>query len=91
MKTIELNWSIKDLTETEIPNAEANKLLANTLISEKKGDAVKLFDWALTLTKEGVITVDESDFNKIKDIIENSDTLAILSKAQFLKYFATLK
>jgi hypothetical protein len=91
MKTLDLNWSIKDLDGNEIAQAKASKLLANALISEKKGDAVKYFDWAMALSKDGVISVDESDFNKIKEIVENSEILAILSKAQYLKYIATVK
>jgi len=89
MKKIDLNFGINDLDGNEL--VKANKLFANALMNEKKGEAVKLFDWAMTLNKEGIISVDESDFNKIKEIAESSETLAILSKAQLLKYLATVK
>lgn len=89
MKTINLNFQIKDLDGKDI--GLANKAFANTLMAEKGGDAVKLFDWAMSLNKEGKIEVDESDFNKIKEIIEKSETLFIIAKAQLLKYLLALK
>lgn len=89
MKKVDLNFQIKDLDGNDI--GLANKAFANTLMAEKSGDAVKLFDWAMTLNKSGIIEVDESDFNKIKDIIEKSETLFIIAKAQLLKYLLTVK
>lgn len=89
MKKINLNFQITDLDGKEI--GLANKAFANTLMGEKSGDAVKLFDWAMSLNKAGIIEVDESDFNKIKDIIEKSETLFIIAKAQLLKYLLSVK
>ena len=89
MKKLDFNFGIKDLDGNEL--GKASKVFAGTLISEKGGDAVKLFDWAMSLNKEGKIEVDESDFNKIKEIAEKSENLTILSKAQLLKYLATVK
>ncbi len=91
MKTIDLNWSIKDLDEKEIDNAKANKLFAGSLMAEKNGDPVKYFDWAMTLNKTGIIEVDDADFDKLKEVVKSSESLAMLSKAQYLKYFATVK
>jgi len=89
MKKLNLNFPITDLDGLEL--AKANKLMAGALMQEKNGDAVKYFDWAMTLNKEGVIEVDASDFNKIKEIAEKSEAITIIVKAQLLKYFATVK
>ena len=89
MKKLNLNFAITDLDGKEL--IQANKLMANSLMGEKKGDSIKLFDWAMTLNKEGIIDVDASDLTKLKDITENSESLAILAKAQILKYLATVK
>jgi hypothetical protein len=89
MKKLNLNFAINDLDGIEL--ARANKLLAASLMAEKNGDAVKYFDWAMTLNKEGIIEVDESDFNKIKEIVEKTEAITLIVKAQILKYFSTLK
>jgi hypothetical protein len=89
MKKLDLNFAITDLDGNEL--AKANKLMAASLMQEKNGDAVKYFDWAMTLNKEGAISVDESDFNKIKEVVEKTEAVTIIVKAQLLKYFATVK
>jgi hypothetical protein len=91
MKTLDLKWNIKDLDGKDIQEAKASELLGVALINDKGGDAVKLFDWAVTLRKEAIIIVDDSDFTKIKDIVENSEQLPIITKAQLLKYFISVK
>lgn len=91
MKKLDLNWKIKDLDGKEIDEAKASGLLGSALIGEKNGDAIKLFDWAVTLRKEGSISVDDSDFTKIKDIVEKTEMLPIITKAQLLKYLNEVK
>jgi hypothetical protein len=89
MKKLNLNFAITDLDGNEL--AKANKLMAASLMGEKNGDAVKYFDWAMTLNKSGIIEVDESDFNKIKEIVDKTEAITIIVKAQILKYFSTVK
>lgn len=89
MKQVDLNWELKNLNGDNIGNA--GELLAASLMVETKGDAIKYFDWAMNLNKKLIIEVDESDFLKIKQFITDNERLTLLAKAQFLKYFETVK
>lgn len=89
MKAVNLNFEIKDLNDNIIANA--GQVLASVLMSETKGDAVKFFDWAMSLNKKEVINLDSSDFTKIKELISETEKLTILAKAPILKYLETIK
>jgi len=93
MKTINLDFNFKDLSGKEIAGDgnNAGRLLANLLVTETKGEAIKMYDWALALYNKKPIQVDDADFNKIKDYIQNSEKMTLLSKAQLLKYLETVK
>lgn len=88
MKKIDLNFAINDLDGQEI--GRANKLAAMAFISKRDGDPVKLFDWAMTINKQGTLEVDDSDFSTIKETIKNSEPLTVLVKGQILKYLSTI-
>lgn len=91
MNKLDLNKNLLDLDGKEIENSNLSRLLAGLLMSQKTGDSVKFFDWAVTLHKTGIIEVDNADFNTLKTMVkDNSEYLTILSKAQLLKYFETL-
>ena len=89
MKTLDFNFELVGLDGSKA--AHAGELLAGLLMSQTKGDSVKLFDWALSIQKREVITVDDSDFNKIKELITSNESLTVLAKAPLLKYLATIK
>lgn len=89
MKTVNLNWELKNLNGESIGNA--GELLASSLMIETKGDAIKYFDWAMNLNSKKTIEVDESDLLKIKQFITDNERVTLLAKAQLLKYFETLK
>jgi hypothetical protein len=84
---LDFNFSLTDLDGQPIENANAGKLLANTLAQQSKGDALKFWEWALALNKGDVIDLDTSDQNTLKTFIKESDVLAILSKGQMLEVF----
>lgn len=65
----------------EIP---LGKILGNQLVAGTKGDALKYYDWATKMYKGEEITVDKSDANKIKEFIQNSETITILAKAPLI-------
>ncbi len=92
MKTINLNFDLKDLDGVNLqPESNAGKVLAGIMMSEVKGDAVKYFDWAMTLNQKKPIQVDDSDFIKLKELVLNREGIYLLARAQYLKYFATIK
>ena len=95
MKKLDLNFAFLGIDETTIVQQGkeliAGEVLAGVLISEVKGDAIKYFDWAVSLNKKKVIEIDDSDFIKLKSLVSETEKLTILLKAQLLKYFETLK
>lgn len=89
MKTINFNWELKDLNGNNIGNAGV--LVAEMLVMENKGDAIKYFDWAMSLNSKKTIEVDDSDFLKIKQLVNDNARLTLLVKAQLLRYLEDFK
>lgn len=83
---IDLNFHIKGLDGKDIEEANAGKILGNSLVAQSKGDAVKYYCWAVKLYNGESIEVDKSDFKKIKEFVSESG-LPILTKAQILDSF----
>ena len=84
---LDFNFNLTDLDGQPIENANAGKLLANTLAQQSKGDALKFWEWALALNKGDVIDLDTSDQNTLKTFIKESDVLTIFAKGQMLQVF----
>lgn len=89
MKILNFNWELKDLNGNNIGNAGV--LLAEMLVMENKGDAIKYFDWAMSLNGKKTIEIDDSDLLKIKQLINNNERLTLLVKAQLLRYLEHFK
>lgn len=81
---IDLNFDLTELDGQVIKNANAGKILANNLVQQTKGDALKFWDWAVALNKGEILDLDTSDQETFKSFIKNSETLPILTKAQIL-------
>jgi hypothetical protein len=86
---IDLNFEMYDLTNTSI--GFANKLLAGLLMSELKGDSVKLFDWAMELSSKGIIEIDEADLIKLTELVSTSERMQVMGKAPIVKHLQKLK
>lgn len=84
---LNFNFNLTDLDGQPIENANAGKLLANTLAQQAKGDALKFWEWALALNKGEVIDLDTSDQATLKSFIKDNESLAILAKGQLLLVF----
>lgn len=82
--TINLNAQFTELDGTEIAGASMGKILANVIVQQSKGDAVKLYGWALDLSKGNHVSIDKSDYDTLKTFVKESEALPILSKAQIL-------
>jgi len=85
---LDFNFNLTDLDGQPIENANAGKLLANTLVQQTKGDAIKFLEWALSLNKGEIIDLDTSDQLTIKNFIKDSESLSILAKGQLLQVFS---
>lgn len=71
--------------------AVAGELIAGVLMSQSKGDSIKLFDWAMSFYKKEAVTMDASDLIKLKEIISNAENITVLAKAPILKYLDSIK
>jgi hypothetical protein len=88
---LNFNFNLTDLDGKELEGANSGKLLANTLIQQTKGDAVKYWEWALKLNKGEVLDLDTSDQDALKTFVKDSETITVLAKAQLLAVFAKSK
>lgn len=84
---LDFNFSLVDLDNNPIDNANAGKLVANALVQQSKGDALKFWEWALALNKGEMLDLDSSDQETLKNFIKDSENFAIIAKAQLLKVF----
>lgn len=84
---LDFNFNLVDLDNNPIDNANAGKLVANSLVQQSKGDALKFWEWALALNKGEILDLDSSDQETLKNFIKDSENFAIIAKAQLLKVF----
>lgn len=89
MKTINLNFPINDLEGKELANA--GKIIGGNLVAITEGEALKFYDWAVKLHNGESIKVDNADYKKIYEFVENSKGLPILTKAQVMNYLDSVK
>jgi hypothetical protein len=89
---MDFNKPIKTLNGVEVKDQNGKQvtlgnLLADQLVGGSKGDAVKLYGWALKLHEGTELELDKSDTQTLKDFITNNEQLTILAKAQLLEQF----
>jgi hypothetical protein len=84
---LDLNFELKNLEGQPIEGANVGKLLANTLVTETKGDALKYWDWATKLNNGKVLDIDLSDAEVLKNFIKQHEGFTVLLKAQILPLF----
>jgi hypothetical protein len=81
---IDLNFNLADLDGNAIDNTNAGKLVAQTLVQQTKGDALKFWDWAVALNKGETLDLDSSDQETFKNFVKDSEVITIFAKAQIL-------
>ena len=81
----------KELLERDGSTVNAGKLLANSLVQQTKGDAIKFFEWALSLNKGEILDLDTSDQETLKKFITDSEGIIILAKGPLLKVFTKVQ
>lgn len=81
-----LSKPVLDLNLQEIPDAPGvNILLANTLANSNKLNPLKAMGWALSLSKDGTIEIDDVDKKTLTDFIEANEQLPNLTKYAIIK------
>ena len=86
---IDLNFNLlgldgEALLDEKKQTVNAGKTIANYLVQQSKGDALKFWDWAVALNKGEVLDLDTSDQGTFKSFIKDHEYLPILTKAQIL-------
>ena len=86
---IDLNFELLGLDGVSLldqtgKTINAGKLIANSLVQQSKGDALKFWDWAVALNKGEVLDLDSSDQETIKNFVKDNEGLPIITKAQIL-------
>jgi len=84
---LDFNFDLLGLDNDPIEGANAGKLLASALVGANKGNALKMWEWALALNKGEVIDLDSEDQGTLKTFVEDSESFTILAKAQLLNVF----
>lgn len=87
---LDLSSKIKSIDGEDFSETFA-LVLSKILMSSNKGDAIKLYDWAMNLHKDGSIEIDNSDKNILTKFIETTESISILIKGQLLKILGELK
>lgn len=85
MKEVNLNFNLKGVDGTELPEANAGKLVAKLLAESNKGDALKMFAWAKELHSGNALKLDPSDTKILSEFISTSEMLTNLAKAQIVE------
>ena len=91
MKTYDLSKKLKNLEGNE--SNKASEFLSDMINLTTEGlNVVKAYGWAEQLKKEGKLSIDDSDLEKIlKPFIENNKGAALFVKAQLLERFKEAK
>ena len=84
MTKINLDFPLKTLSGQDITGTTAGQVLANAISQSNKGQAIKLWDWALKAHNGQMLELDKADTDLLKSIVESNEVLSILSKAQIL-------
>jgi hypothetical protein len=82
---LDFNFDLVGLDQQPIEGANAGKLLANALAQGSKGDALKFWDWAVSLNKGEILDLDSSDQETIKNFVKDCESFTVLAKAQLLQ------
>lgn len=84
MKKYNFGIEIKGLDGVKFENTHLGKVIAEAIISTSKGDAIKVYRIATELYA-GEVELDDSDKKMLSEMIESSDKMTLLVKAQALQ------
>lgn len=84
---VNLDKQFKNLSGLDFTGDENHmgKVLAQAIIMSNRSNSIKLYDWSLKLYNKVELEIDETDFTMLKEIIDSTDLLNVLCKAQLLK------
>lgn len=72
-------------------NEKLSDILANILAMSTIGKPAKMMTWAVNLTNDGEIEIDDNEADFISELIENSPNIANIAKAQIINEIEKLR
>lgn len=85
MIKLNLKKELVTLDGQAVPEINMAKIVADRLFTSGDGDALKYLDWALTLQRDGEISIDSSDYDNLLNFLKNNKTIQAGYKGQILK------
>jgi hypothetical protein len=85
MKELNFNFALKDLSNKEIPDSNAGKLLANLLANDTGKNPIKFFTWGQLFYAGQTVKIDSQDIDLLKNTILESQAITAMAKAQMLE------
>ena len=79
---VTLNKQFKQLSGAEMGGMRMGQVLAEALSASNKGNSIKLYNWALKLYNKESLEMDDTDFEVLRGLIETSEMIQNLFKAQ---------
>lgn len=89
MKKVNLKFPLINLDGTQI--GDAGKVVAQFMVIENQGDAVKMYNQAVVFHQGGTIEVTEEELLELTQWISNCKALTVLVKGQILNYLHSVK
>lgn len=87
---LNLDKNILDLKGNPI-DEKLSDILANILAMSTVGKPAKMITWAVNLTNDGEIDIDKSDKKFLIELIESSQQIVNLAKAQLIEEIEKLE
>lgn len=91
MKTLNFDFYLTKVDGTITDMHCGLELAQHLSYSRAAKDALKQFELARKIHKNGKITLDLSDFNFLKEAVEGIEGMTVIFKAQVMEAFATAK
>jgi hypothetical protein len=90
MDTFDFSGKLLSLDDEPIKETGTTKevtlaaLLSSSIMASNSTEPLKPFEWALQLKKNGILTLDTTDKEKLEQFICQCSTLSILGKGRLL-------
>ena len=88
---VNLNKPMRSLDGSDHQSETLGKVLATYIVSQSKGDALKMYSWAMKLYEGKELELDKADFIVLRRFVEDNEQLYIISKAQILEVLGEFK
>lgn len=84
---LNFDFQIKNLDgkDYEGDDNHCGRILANFLQALNKGNSLKLWDWARTIWRKEPLEIDRVDADVLKELVETSEQLPVITKAQIIE------